>query len=374
MGRDDEALRRRLAESQAAADAEESSGNEGSTYQARDGITSWFDPAERRLEAAEDDDSETRVEAQLDRDPRDPRLDQPPDLPQSGEVSHVAPDGTSIGRGTGFTSPTGESIGGSTLSDQVQGRGAELGGDALGGSRLDPLGMLDAGASGDVDGLSSGGPGGIDRIVMGRDGSLVSADDDPPPGGLIVRDGDGNVVYEGNSKDFAPAPALEVIDPDKGVVYSVQDFPEPEPHSGPVVTEQPDPTGGYDVITQSTIDAALKTNDPGVYAQPAQDGESHDTAASVARSAALNNPDQVTNYGPEGEQTVEAGANWAPPPDTIFDPPPEASAMADAGAVVGGSVVGSSNEPDFPPPPDPPPGDDPDQGPSGPPPDGGGDS
>jgi hypothetical protein len=140
--------------------------------------------------------------------------------------------------------------------------------------------------------------------------------------------------------------------------------------------EKPDPTGGYDVITQSTIDAAIKVNNPDVYAQPTQDGETHDVAASVARAAAANDPDQLTNYGPEGEQTVEVGANWAPPPDTIFDPPPDASAMGDAGAAIGGSMVGSTGETEFPPPPDPPPGGDDggDGGPIGPPGGDGGDS
>jgi hypothetical protein len=360
MTRDD-ALLRRIAE---ATDSEESkdskeSSEEQESSAVREGYSGSVEPSVLRERAASDDEGSRAVEA-IDHRPIDPAHDGPPDLPEGFEIPATAPDGSAFGRDAGFTSPMGGSIGGSTLASDIEARGSEFG-----STRPDPLGTLSR------DPADIGGPSDreIEETIAAHDGSQASWG--VSVGGVGYDSGGGMYLGVGVgpveahvSKDEYDAitsfperqidAATQALESDLAKLESAWDTVT----GGSGDEERPDPTGGYDVITQSTIDAALKVNNPDVYAQPTQDGESHDVAASVARAAAANNPDQVTNYGPEGEQTVEVGDNWAPPPDTLFDPPPDASAMGDAGAAVGGSMVGSTGETDFPPPPDPPPGGD----------------
>jgi hypothetical protein len=374
----DEALLRRMAE--ATADEKESS-EDREAYQVRDGITSSIDPTDFRERATDEHEGGRMAESSFDSPVSDPKLDQPPRLPESGDVSGVGPDGSSLAtRGT-FTSPTGATIGGSTLSDDVEARGADFGGNVR-GSRLDPLGMLDARESGEL-----GEP--TDReladAVSAHDGShaawgvSIGGIGYDSGGGTALGVGVGPVEVHVSQEDIDAITSYpertigameQKVQEDLAAIESAWDAV-----TGGDESSRPDPTGGDDVITHNAAEAAVKLNNPGVYAQPSQHGDETATAAAVARAAATNNPDKLTNYGPEGEQTVEVGANWAPPPDTIFDPPPDASAsMADAGAALSGSSISSTGESDFPPLPDPPPGGEDGGGPAGPPPDGGGDS
>lgn len=173
MDRDSEGLRRRMAESAASSAADEDSDDE-QTYAVREGITRAIDDEELELHRGRNDADEGMARVSADRAPSlEPRLDAPPDLPEMADVSSVAPDGSSVGRG-GLTDPvSGQAIGGGSLVDEITGRGAALGGDALTGSRLDPLGML--GGQGSTAGRT-GGPG---SGLQSRDGSAVSSGTGP---------------------------------------------------------------------------------------------------------------------------------------------------------------------------------------------------
>jgi len=357
MDRDNEALGRRIAEQAAASGQSQESSDEDDTYAVREGVTRAIDPDEIELRhdrAVVEDDNAARVQADIAGFDADRELARPPAFPESLDVTSIAPDGSAIG-GSKLTSPTGDPIGGGGLLADIQSRAGALGGDALSGSRLDPLGML--GGQGVTSGRS-GAPGGS---LQAHDGSQVS---------MGVEIGEGTVI----------TPKPMGVEIGEGTVIT----PKPmgvEIGEGRVIPpnddEKPAPDGGDDVITGESIAAAIKTNDPGVYAQTTEDsGASSGNATSLAWAGAENDP-RLTNYGPEGPQNVEVADNWAPPTDGIFDPPAEGasagmvgaeSATADPAAALGGSVIGSSTPDDFPPPPDPPPGDNPDDGP----PDGGG--
>lgn len=401
----DAAFTRRVAESTTSESAEDSSDDDEQTYVVREGTVSSADADET---VAHDDGAvaasgATRLEGELSTASIDPRLERPPDLRESVEVADVAPDGSSIGGG--LTSPTGESLGaGRRIQDSFEGALGGRGGRGV-ESHLSPL----SDSSGPDADLGGFGPdprkGGTDRHfalvneMRGADGKpdLSREEYDETYGGAgtvplgeidwgmvsRIQDETMTEMYMNSIRDDGVAAtfadedgksaAEAMVEEDHATFWGLGSGDDDEVDE----EEQPDPTAGDDVITGESIATAIRVNDPGVYAQPTQDGDSAGTAAAVARASAANDPQQLTNYGPEGPQTVGVGDNWTPPVDTLFDPPPEGasadmlgaqSALADPGAALGGgSLIGSSTPDEAPPPPDPPPGEDPDQGPLGPP-------
>ena len=318
-----EAFRRRVAESVTSEAADDSSDEEEQTQIVREGAT-----------------------RAIDTDPLASTLDVPPRLPEMTDVSNAAPTGSSTGS---LTDPLGSGLGGSSLAGGLRGRAEALGGDALGrGVDLD-LGSLGRDRN-------------VERAISNRDGSQIGMGVEIGPITVIVNE----------PIEFDISPEMDVEIGDIDVVNPAG--------SGDEIIEpgyaQPDPTSGDEVITGESAAAAVRAHaggDPGI-SRPTEEA----SVTGYATNLADNDPQNITNYGPEGPQNVEVGDNWAPPSDGIFDPPPEASAamaggemaMADPAAAMGGSVIGSGVPEDFPPPPDPPPGDEP----VGPPPDGGGDS
>lgn len=427
MERDDERLRR-MAEQAAASDASDESSEEDQTHAVREGVTRAIHEEEielRRGQAAAADSEATSLRPEIGVASLDPGLERPPDLPEALDVTSIGPGGRAIGRGS-LTDPLGNALGGSTVSSDIRGAG-ELGGAALGGSRLDPLGLMGGGGSIGSSGSDLGG------IISANDGSHVSSGGGGPgtdehfgtvneirgARGLpdLTRDeydqqfgnsgsGSGAGAGDGDSgsgwrpegisaaawqaaddfqtenmvgwvKEYGAAEVFPADDDDKSAAEELQEtlhdsyiHPGGEGGDDEDEDERPDPTADYDVVTGEALATAVRTNDPGVYSQPTQDSAS---VQGYATNLADNDPDNITNYGPDGPQNVEVGDNWAPPPDLIFDPAGADSAMADpAGSMGGSSVFGSSTPDEAPPPPDPPPGDDPDQGPLGPPGGGGG--
>lgn len=351
--------------------------------QAREGATrAETEPPRGRDQAvvAEEDPQRTDAERMGGTDPGiDAGLGGPGRMDESIDLAEVAPDGSSFGRG--LTSPTGEAIGGG-IADSIEGRAAGLGGSSLGrGLNFDP-----ASASNERD---------LGRALSAQDGSSVSAVPRDPATGMPM----------GRDRDLDPPspPTNRADDPNwDGPVdekYPTNRFEDPNydgsdeqapPMTGrdqdPTDEEQgddivgpgyaqPDPTGGDDVITGESVAAAVKAHaaggDPGIF-RPTEEA----AMTGYATNLADNDPDNITNYGPDGPQSAEGGANWAPPADLLFDPPPEGgsagmagagAAMADPGAALGGSMIGSSTPDEAPPPPDPPPGEDTGGGPLGPP-------
>ncbi len=434
----DEAFTRRVAESATSESTEDSAEDEEQTYAVREGAVRSADAEEL---VTRDDGTTAAIDAaRIESQPTsdiDHRLERPPDLRESVDIADVALDGSAI-RG-GLTSPTGETIGGSSPADELG-----LGGGALGGSRLDPLGLL--GGTGQTAGRT-GGPG---SGLQGKDGSAVSSGG---PGsdehfntvnemrggsGLpdLTRDeynsafgiggsggGGGGAMDTGGGGDsrgvmdsvggfgisdaawraaeefhtenvvgwvneYGAAEVFPADDDDKSAAEEIQEgLHDSYTNFGSddedvEDEEKPDPNAGYDVVTGANVEAAIRVQGIAPYAQPTQDDDSSGAMTSVNLDwAAPGSDPRLTQYGPDGPQTVEGGT-WAPPSDLIFDPPPEGAsagmagagaAMDDPGAALGGaSMIGSSTPDDAPPPPDPPPGDDPDQGPLGPPGGGGG--
>lgn len=301
----DEAFRRRVAETVTSETAGDSSDDE-STYVVRDGMTRSVDADDVSSSGIDSGESREFAEPQsggrfhsIDARDLDPTLDRPPDFDESLDVATGAPDGTAIGGRGSFTSPTGESVGGSGLSDAIQGRAGELGGDALGrGIAMDPTA---AGTEDSRGGAGSADPG-VDAMIMGRDGSLYSADpdDDLAPGDLVVRDGDGNVVFRGNSKDFEPTPSLVVTGGEDGPIV-IKDFvPEPQT-GGPVVTDYDNPDGD--------------SGDSGVTVGGANANLERVRVMEDSRGQPTNNPDDPgtgTNHG-----------TFVPPDDLVTRPAAE---------------------------------------------------
>lgn len=299
----------------------------------------------------------------------DAKLADPPDLRDTVEVGNIAPDGSSVGRG-GLTDPTGADIGGDKPADELDARAGGVGDGALGGSRLDPLGMLD---STDV-GLPTDRE--IEQAISRADGSWVSAAPIDPATGMQTgrdRDLDPPEPPTGRHEDPSYDGEHEHAPPMTGRDQDPTDDEQGDDIVGPGYA-QPDPEAGYDVVTGADVEVALRTQGIAPYAQPTEDDQGSEAIDVNLSWAGQANDPRITNYGPDGPQNVEVGEGWAPPPDGIFDPPPE-SAMADAGvAFEGGSLIGSSTPEGEPDPPPTPPGDDPGGDPWSPPPDGDGDS
>jgi hypothetical protein len=377
MTRDD-ALLSRLAES--AAQESKDSGEGDATTEVREGITSSLDPSELR-EVGAGEATEHHAEADREWAAYDPLVNGPPDVRDHVDVD-VAAGAAVPDRGT-FTTHTGDMIGasggGGRLADSVESRADELGGASLDrgfGSVDDPFALPGRSAGpgtgfGARDGsqVSSGeGSGADDSLstlneMRGAQGLPdITAD---PSGDGSTPDGEG---YYGYGEDGTWQRVDDTGDPgdtsggywgygEDGTWQQI-DETTGDPPADDGGYYRPDPTGGDAILTGDAARITVQARQGGGLINPGENDEATDTGAAVARAAMANNPDKVTNYGPEGEQTVEVGANWAPPPDTIFDPPPDASAMGDASTAVGGSMVGSTGETDFPPPPDPPPGGD----------------
>ena len=128
---EDDAFRRRVAESvdsDADDDADggttESSDDGPETYAVREGVTRAIDPEDYSSISSDQElaqeTTHNRVESMGGGFEPQPPLDLPPDLPESVDVTNVAPDGTRFDRT--ITSPTGEVIDGSGMSDAIQSR------------------------------------------------------------------------------------------------------------------------------------------------------------------------------------------------------------------------------------------------------------
>ena len=263
----------------------------------------------------------------------DPLLAEPGALPESVEVTSVAPDGTAID--SGLTDPTGAAIGGSTLRDAIAGRGAELGG-GIGGSRLDPLGMLDS------SGVDEPSDREIDQAISQADGSEVGWKFKLDTPFLYV---DIDTDRQTDSTETPPQrptqePKLYADDEDEALETGLPVRPV-DPDEADEEKPAPDDTG-YDVVTASNVDEALRTRGTAPYERPSDQDDDSNTVTDVnlAWAAAGDDP-RLTQYGPDGPQAVPGDATVTPPTDHVIDPPQEGSAAftGDAsGAAAAGTV------------------------------------
>lgn len=362
MDDDSGALPRKVADSSTASDA---SADDDQTHTVREGVTRAIDADDVLT------DREERVaDATLQREPADSaafadqaELTAPPRFDEIVDVSAVGPDGASLDRGS-LTDPlTGQAIGGGSVADKIVGDASTLGRDALGGSRLDPLGMLDSsdvGAPTDRE---------VEDAISQADGSQAAWKFKLETPFLNV---DIDTERGTEPPPQRPAPKLYAEDEDEaletGLPVRSADPEEAE-------EEKPAPDSDYDVVTGENIDEALRTQGIAPHAQPTQDDDSSGAVTSVNLDwAAPGSDPRLTQYGPDGPPAAGADASAvAPPTDAVFDPPPDTAAfgvagaagwMADPGAELGGGgVLGSSTPDEVAPPPDPPPsgdsGDDP---------------
>lgn len=307
----------------------ESSDDGPETYAVREGVTRAIDPEDYSSISSDQElaqeTTHNRVESMGGGFEPQPPFDLPPDLPESVDVTNVAPDGTRFDRT--ITSPTGEVIDGSGMSDAIQSRAGALGGDALGrGIDFDPT----------SPGTDASGPGGqettgdpsVDRAIMGRDGSLISEQE------LPKYDPDAGPRRTLPKEQQPAAPKEDRILPDW--VHDVKDYlipPKEEPKPPPKDVYQENPEGDsvdsatnlerVTVMQGSAVNPSTNPNDGGdsgttdnyippadLETMPAQEGAVAGTtltsAAGLGSSPVTNPTDPV--FGDDG---IIHGGNYS---------------------------------------------------------------
>lgn len=351
------------AERSTAESARSDDSDSSDTYTVREGVTRQIQDEDQLSVRSDVTTGESAAQAYTDAElfyRMDPQVDaRPPDFREVVDVMETAPDGTAIG-GSGLTGALGESISGGSqsLSGDIQGRAGALGGDALAGSKLDPLGLTD-----DTGGSDLGSDRQIDQALFRAGGGQLA---DGETDIMKWKDGttaDGRPYTDTQIKDspntireYHDTGTMQFIDAD-GTAGAEIPLPGPEPGSGgdpsaaggggggkdPADDEggQPAPDD-YDSpanLTEEQVARMVAAQGTGVYESGGrtEDETSATTTANLDWAGGDVDP-RLGQYGPDGPEAT-AGASWTPPVDTLFDP---VEGGAEAPATGGGTPEGAS--------------------------------
>ena len=312
MDRDNEALRRRIAEQAAASGQSQESSDDDDTYAVREGVTRAIDPDEIELRGgravAEDDDT-ARLQADIAGFDPERELAKPPDLPESVDVTNVAPDGTTVPDGTSqLTGAMGETIGGDSGRDSVISGLGGLSVDGLDrGLDYDPLTPGNQDEESRPGGRETTGDPSVDRAIQSHDGSQFGMDVEFGPVTVIRPD---PVVVQGEEMEFPLTPRVQgeemefpLSPPGGGGPPGASKMENPDADSGDSVTN----LGRVTVMQGSQVQPSNNPDDPATGAgstdnwippadletMPTQDGETADTtltSAATLGSSPLTNP------------------------------------------------------------------------------------